>query len=223
MSVDEMLAAIDRGEITDAKTVTALLLYARRMRRRDDRAPRSSCAAACRASASATPLIDAARACGVAGWVRNRRDGTVEALVQGEPRAVERAIAWCGAVRRRRASTAVDVDRGSRAPRARLPFAATDGLSRYAAFRRTRRRLRRAAASRTPKMSFHAAYDDAAQSGSTSTSPMPIVTRPKPSSTKRGRGVDERAAACSARIRSSSRRTPRAAAPARTARGTART
>lgn len=30
MSVDEMLAALDRGEVTDAKTVTALLLYARR-------------------------------------------------------------------------------------------------------------------------------------------------------------------------------------------------
>jgi len=30
MSVEEMLAGIDRGEITDAKTVTALLLYARR-------------------------------------------------------------------------------------------------------------------------------------------------------------------------------------------------
>jgi len=30
MSVDEMLAALDRGEITDAKTVAALLLYARR-------------------------------------------------------------------------------------------------------------------------------------------------------------------------------------------------
>jgi len=30
MSVDEMLAALDRGEVTDAKTVAALLLYARR-------------------------------------------------------------------------------------------------------------------------------------------------------------------------------------------------
>ena len=29
MSLDEMLAALDRGEITDAKTVAALLLYAR--------------------------------------------------------------------------------------------------------------------------------------------------------------------------------------------------
>ena len=34
MSVAEMLAAIDRGEITDAKTVTALLLYARRIEHR---------------------------------------------------------------------------------------------------------------------------------------------------------------------------------------------
>lgn len=30
MSLDEMLAALDRGEITDAKSVVALLLYARR-------------------------------------------------------------------------------------------------------------------------------------------------------------------------------------------------
>ena len=33
LGVDEMLAALDRGEITDAKTVTALLLYARRVGR----------------------------------------------------------------------------------------------------------------------------------------------------------------------------------------------
>jgi ADP-ribose diphosphatase len=31
MSVEEMLAALDRGEITDAKTVAALLLYERRL------------------------------------------------------------------------------------------------------------------------------------------------------------------------------------------------
>ena len=37
----------------------------------------------------------AAASFGVAGWVRNRQDGSVEALVQGEPDAVERMIAWC--------------------------------------------------------------------------------------------------------------------------------
>jgi ADP-ribose pyrophosphatase len=33
LGVDEMLAALDRGEITDAKTITALLLYVRRLAR----------------------------------------------------------------------------------------------------------------------------------------------------------------------------------------------
>ena len=31
---------------------------------------------------------------GVAGWVRNRRDGTVEALVDGDPDAVRKLILW---------------------------------------------------------------------------------------------------------------------------------
>jgi acylphosphatase len=38
-------------------------------------------------------LTREARAAGVAGWVRNRRDGTVEAIVQGNADAVERVIA----------------------------------------------------------------------------------------------------------------------------------
>jgi acylphosphatase len=35
-----------------------------------------------------------ARALGLTGWVRNRRDGSVESVVQGEPAAVEAMIAW---------------------------------------------------------------------------------------------------------------------------------
>jgi len=32
---------------------------------------------------------------GVAGWVRNDRDGSVEAVFEGEPDAVERLVMFC--------------------------------------------------------------------------------------------------------------------------------
>jgi len=35
-----------------------------------------------------------ARALRLSGWVRNRADGSVEALVEGDPEAVESIIAW---------------------------------------------------------------------------------------------------------------------------------
>ena len=37
----------------------------------------------------------AALAAGVAGWARNTRDGTVEAVFEGAPHAVERLVALC--------------------------------------------------------------------------------------------------------------------------------
>jgi acylphosphatase len=36
-----------------------------------------------------------ARASGVWGWIRNNLDGTVEAVFEGEPTAIERLVAFC--------------------------------------------------------------------------------------------------------------------------------
>lgn len=38
---------------------------------------------------------DAARTRAVAGWVRNCADGSVEAVFEGEPDAVEGMVRWC--------------------------------------------------------------------------------------------------------------------------------
>ncbi len=39
-------------------------------------------------------FADEARVRGLAGWVRNRRDGRVEALISGPAPAVEAMVAW---------------------------------------------------------------------------------------------------------------------------------
>jgi acylphosphatase len=39
-------------------------------------------------------MVEEATALGVTGWVRNRRDGTVEAVVQGDAAAVEALRRW---------------------------------------------------------------------------------------------------------------------------------
>ena len=36
-----------------------------------------------------------ASSAGLSGWVRNRNDGRVEAVFEGEPDAVERMVGWC--------------------------------------------------------------------------------------------------------------------------------
>lgn len=39
-------------------------------------------------------MADEAERLGVTGWVRNRRDGTVEAVIDGQDAAVEALLAW---------------------------------------------------------------------------------------------------------------------------------
>jgi len=39
-------------------------------------------------------MTETARGLGICGWVRNRRDGSVEALVSGDAEAVAAIIAW---------------------------------------------------------------------------------------------------------------------------------
>ena len=50
-----------------------------------------------------------ARSLGIRGWVRNRRDGSVEAMVTGRPEAVDRLVEWARKGPRSAVVTAVDV------------------------------------------------------------------------------------------------------------------
>ena len=46
---------------------------------------------------------------GVAGWVRNRDDGSVELIAEGAPDPVERLVEWCGRGPRQARVTSTDV------------------------------------------------------------------------------------------------------------------
>jgi acylphosphatase len=57
---------------------------------------------------------------GVDGWVRNRADGTVEAVMSGDEAAVAQLVAWCRAGPPRAEVTGVDVVE-EEAPEGELP------------------------------------------------------------------------------------------------------
>jgi acylphosphatase len=64
-----------------------------------------------------------ARALGLTGWVRNRRDGTVEAVFSGSPDTVHRMIEHC-----HQGPPAARVDNVTRAPAADPGSAGFDAL-----------------------------------------------------------------------------------------------
>ena len=66
-------------------------------------------------------MVQQAQRLGAAGWVRNRADGSVQALVQGPPDVVDALIGWAG---RGPAQAQVErVDVGDAAPEAHSGFA----------------------------------------------------------------------------------------------------
>jgi acylphosphatase len=54
-------------------------------------------------------MIEQARRLGIRGWVRNRHDQSVEAMVAGAPQAVERIVDWARTGPRSARVDAVDV------------------------------------------------------------------------------------------------------------------
>jgi len=62
----------------------------------------------------------AARSRGVAGWVRNQPDGTVEAVFEGEPEDVESLVDFCRAG-----------PRGARVERVDVSSESPDGLAGF--------------------------------------------------------------------------------------------
>jgi acylphosphatase len=58
-------------------------------------------------------MVEQATQLGLSGWVRNRRDGSVEAMVAGAPEAVQRLIDWAQRGPPAARVTRVDVSAGA--------------------------------------------------------------------------------------------------------------
>lgn len=54
-------------------------------------------------------MVGQARRLGICGWVRNRRDGSVEAVVAGSAQALEHIVAWARQGPRSAVVASVDV------------------------------------------------------------------------------------------------------------------
>ncbi|MGE5171021.1 MAG: acylphosphatase [Rudaea sp.] len=87
-------AAIDEGRVTDAKTIAALAMHLR-WASAATRSVRLRIRGLVQGVGYRDFAVRSARAAGLAGWVRNRRDGSVEAHVQGARDACDRLIDAC--------------------------------------------------------------------------------------------------------------------------------
>ncbi|MGE5669077.1 MAG: acylphosphatase [Betaproteobacteria bacterium] len=101
---DALYAELDAGALTDSKTVAALALYSRWRT-----APARACSLRITGLVQGVGFRDwmvaAAQSLGVDGWVRNGREGRVEARIQGTREACDRLIERC-----RRGPRAAQVD-----------------------------------------------------------------------------------------------------------------
>jgi ADP-ribose pyrophosphatase len=90
----DLYAAQDAGRLTDAKTIAALAMHSRWMS-----AAQRSVRVRIEGEVQGVGYRDwarrAAAAAGLSGWVRNRRDGSVEMLLQGDREACDRLSSAC--------------------------------------------------------------------------------------------------------------------------------
>lgn len=93
-SEEELYAAIDDERLTDAKTIAALALHSR-WTRAPFRCVRLRITGDVQGVGYRDWASGVARATGIAGWIRNRNDGSVEAHAEGERAACDRFAEAC--------------------------------------------------------------------------------------------------------------------------------